>query len=257
MRIFIPSNRIPVGVKSLGYKLMFRQRKVPAPNQFIKAVAGRRGIEIGGPSLFFDISLPLYREVSSLDGVNFSRQTIWEGDIDASMDFCYRKKRLGQQVIAEAADISTVESGSYDFVLSCHSLEHVANPLKALREWNRVLKPGGFLIIALPNKGSNFDHNRPTTLFSHLVSDEQSNIDERDLTHLPEILKLHDLKRDKAAGTFETFKNRSLDNFSNRGLHHHVFDQALLRECLSSTGFNVIEMYSSSYDHLALCQNGK
>jgi SAM-dependent methyltransferase len=254
MRIYIPSNRVPPVVKRLGYKLIFRQRKVPKPDQFIGAVSGKRGIEIGGPSLFFDISLPIYREVGSLDGVNFSQRTIWEGDINDSSDFCYRKRILGRQLIAEATDIPMVETGSYDFVLSCHSLEHVANPLKAFREWKRILKPGGFLILAVPNKESNFDHRRPITTFAHLVSDDQSNIDERDLTHLPEILQLHDLGRDKAAGSFEKFQNRSLDNFLNRGLHHHVFDTELLKECLTSSGFNIVKMYSSNYDHLVLSQ---
>ena len=47
MRIYIPSNRVPPVVKRLGYKLIFRQRKVPKPDQFIGAVAAftndRRG----------------------------------------------------------------------------------------------------------------------------------------------------------------------------------------------------------------------
>jgi hypothetical protein len=89
-----------------------------------------------------------------------------------------------------------------------------------------------------------------------LVADEQSDVDERDLTHLQEILELHDLGRDKAAGSFEDFKARSLDNFSNRGLHHHVFDAALLSDCLNHTDYKVLEIHSSYYDHLALCQIG-
>ena len=256
MNVYIPTNMLPASIKRIGYKIVFRGREVANPSPFLSAVSEKRGIEIGGPSLFFDVSLPIYRNVGSLDGLNFSRQTIWEGDIDESMDFSYRKRRLGNQVIGEASDLSSVEAQSYDFVLSCHSLEHVANPLKALREWKRILKPGGFLILAVPNKESIFDHNRPTTTFSHLISDEQSGIDERDLTHLEEILELHDLGRDKAAGSFEEFRARSLDNFSNRGLHHHVFDSDVLSECLKHANYQVLEMRSSYYDHLVLCQIG-
>ena len=256
MNIYIPTNLLPASLKRLGYKVVFHRRKIANPGPFLIAVSEKRGIEIGGPSLFFDVSLPIYKAVGSLDGLNFARKTIWEGEIDESMDFSYRKRRLGSQVIGEGSDLSNVEAHSYDFVLSCHSLEHVANPLKALREWKRILKPGGFLILAVPNKESIFDHNRPTTTFSHLVADEQSNVDETDLTHLQEILELHDLGRDKAAGSFEEFRVRSLDNFSNRGLHHHVFDADLLSKCLQHTDFKVVAIHTSYYDHLALCQIG-
>ena len=254
MNIYIPTQLLPASIKRIGYKVVFRGRKITNPSPFLSAVSGKRGIEIGGPSLFFDLSLPIYKTVGSLDGLNFARQTIWEGKIDDSLDFSYRKRRIGTQVIGEASDISNVKTHSYDFVLSCHSLEHVANPLKALREWKRILKPGGFLILAVPNKESIFDHNRPVTTFSHLLADEQSNVDERDLTHLQEILELHDLGRDKAAGSFEEFRVRSLDNALNRGLHHHVFDANLLAECTKHTDFKVLEMHSSYYDHLVLCQ---
>jgi SAM-dependent methyltransferase len=256
MNIYIPSNLLHPSIKRIGYKIVFRRRKVINASPFLNAVSGRQGIEIGGPSLFFDVSLPVYKTLSSLDGLNFARQTIWEGEIDESMDFSYRRRRLGCQVIGEGSDLSNVETRSYDFVLSCHSLEHVANPLKALCEWKRILKPGGFLILAVPNKESIFDHNRPTTTFSHLLADEQSGVDERDLTHLQEILELHDLGRDKAAGSFEDFKARSVDNFSNRGLHHHVFDAELLKDCLKHTDYKILEMRTSYYDHLALCQVG-
>jgi hypothetical protein len=35
---------------------------------------------------------------------------------------------------------------------------------------------------------------------------------------------------DPPAGTPEQFRARSLKNFENRCLHHHVFDAALIRE---------------------------
>ena len=163
------------------------------------------------------------------------------------------KNHAGRQIIAEAVDLTEVEDASYDFVLSCHSLEHIANPLKALLEWNRVLKPGGTLILVVPNKDSIFDHRRPVTTFAHLVSDFDLNTNESDLTHLPEILELHDLRRDRAAGTLIEFQERSMRNFENRGLHHHVFDLQTLTEVLTFTHFGVKHSGSSYYDHFLLC----
>jgi SAM-dependent methyltransferase len=139
---------------------------------------------------------------------------------------------------------------SFDFVLSCHSLEHVANPLKALAEWRRVVRPGGYLVLVLPNKSANFDHRRPTTTMTHLLADFTAGVGEDDLTHLPEILALHDLERDRAAGTREAFAKRSESNFANRGLHHHIFDLDLLREAFRFLNLEEVAGHSSYYDHL-------
>jgi 2-polyprenyl-3-methyl-5-hydroxy-6-metoxy-1,4-benzoquinol methylase len=39
----------------------------------------------------------------------------------------------------------------YDYVICSHVLEHIVYPEKLLKDIYRVLKPGGFLVVALPN----------------------------------------------------------------------------------------------------------
>ena len=117
----------------------------------------------------------------------------------------------------------------YDFIISSNCLEHIANPLKAIEEWIRVIKKNGLILLVLPNKEFCFDHKRPITEFSHLLSDFKNDTKEDDLTHLEEILELHDLKMDKRAGNYEEFKVRSLKNYNNRALHQHIFDLNLLK----------------------------
>ena len=75
------------------------------------------------------------------------------------------------------------------------------------------------MILILLNKDFNFERLRPYTNIEHLIQDFTQNIGEDDLTHLDEILELHDLNIDKPAGSFEEFKARSLNNESHRGLH--------------------------------------
>lgn len=43
-----------------------------------------------------------------------------------------------------------VEDGSFDAVMCTEVLEHVPDPVAALKELNRVLKPGGYLLITAP-----------------------------------------------------------------------------------------------------------
>jgi SAM-dependent methyltransferase len=203
---------------------------------------GARAFEIGGPSQIFgtDGVLPVYPLVASLDNSNFANQTIWEGTIEEGYTFEFDpSKPAGRAFICEATDLQPIASESYDIVLSSHTLEHVANPLRALREWSRVLRPGGALVLILPQPGATFDHRRPVTPFEHLLDDERAGTGEDDLTHLPEILELHDLERDPGAGTRPQFEQRSRQVLEFRALHHHVFDEDLVAKALAHVGFEI------------------
>jgi hypothetical protein len=82
------------------------------------------------------------------------------------------------------------------------------------------------------------------------MADYKNNIGEDDLSHLEEILKLHDLSLDPPAGTFEQFKARSLKNIENRCLHHHVFDNFLLKSVFEHFGLQVIYSSNTNDDYI-------
>lgn len=192
-------------------------------NSFIE----KTGIEIGGPSQVFSKNgiFPAYPIIKHLDNCNFCSQTIWEGALESGANFVFdKRKRAGRQFIAEATNLDFLAADQYDFVLSSHALEHVANPIQALKQWIRLLKVNGMLALVLPDSSKTFDHRRPVTPLSHLIADYEDNMAEDDLTHLPEILALHDLSLDPEAGNLDGFKARALQNNENRCLHHHVFD---------------------------------
>jgi hypothetical protein len=73
-----------------------------------------------------------------------------------------------------------------------------------------------------------------------MVSDYKNQIGEDDLTHVNEILELHDLSKDLPAGTPEQFRVRSLNNAAVRALHHHVFSLSSALELLNHAGFSSI-----------------
>jgi SAM-dependent methyltransferase len=226
-----------------------RAPELLAEDRLRKAVAlevdGAIGLEVGGPTGLFEPSgpIPIYALAERLDNCNFQSWTVWGPEFVEGPTFAFAQdKKPGYQYIGEASDLSRLASSSYDFVCSSHTLEHCANPVKALREWARVLKPNGHLLIILPHKDGTFDHRRPVTRLSHLIEDERNCVDEHDLTHLPEILALHDLAMDPPSGTPAEFRDRSMLNYENRCLHQHVFDTALVVSLLDHCGFRILSV---------------
>jgi len=52
----------------------------------------------------------------------------------------------------DAMTMNGIPNAVYDFVYSSHCLEHLSHPWKALANWWRILKPGGYLILLLPHR---------------------------------------------------------------------------------------------------------
>jgi SAM-dependent methyltransferase len=104
----------------------------------------KSGLEIGGGTFFFSKKglFPVYSIAKSIDGCNFSNETIWEGHIH-SESYIYNGTILGKQFIGEATRLSSITDTKYDFIISSHCLEHIANPLKAITEWLNIVNGGG------------------------------------------------------------------------------------------------------------------
>lgn len=52
----------------------------------------------------------------------------------------------------DAQILASVGYASLDFVHSSHCLEHMRDPREAMYHWLRVLKPGGHLIVTIPDE---------------------------------------------------------------------------------------------------------
>lgn len=52
----------------------------------------------------------------------------------------------------DAQYLKGVKDNAFDFVYSSHTLEHVADPVVALRNWWRILKSNGYLILYIPHR---------------------------------------------------------------------------------------------------------
>jgi hypothetical protein len=87
---------------------------------------------------------------------------------------------------------------------------------------------------------------------SHLIEDLQKGTTEHDLTHLEEVLALHDLDIHPGGCELESLRERSLKNFENRCLHQHVFDTALLMEVGNHAGFQLRAIEAVRPFHIVL-----
>lgn len=193
-------------------------------NILLNITLNKVGVEIGGPSSTGDI---LYQNAKNIDNIIFSKNTIWSNHTD---EYNYYNNKKGKVIINDAVNISHIHNECYDFIFSSYSLEHIANPLKAINEWLRIIKNGGYIIIIVPKKSVCSDHKRNYSKFSTLLSQYEKDVGEDDLSTLPEILLNHDLSMDLPAGNLEEFTKRSLDNFNNRCLHHYIYNDELLME---------------------------
>lgn len=59
--------------------------------------------------------------------------------------------RSQADIVCSGDDLNVFEDESLDYVVQRHNLEHYQDPIKALQEWIRVLKPGGILGMVVPD----------------------------------------------------------------------------------------------------------
>lgn len=118
---------------------------------------GLSGIEIGGAA-------------HNPFGLNTSNV-----DYSASMETEFKRHEIVMCGEAMAVDIVSpgdelpIKDSSIDFVISSHVIEHFPDPIKALKEWHRVVKHDGLLYVVAPHKERTFDKERERTPLGELI----------------------------------------------------------------------------------------
>lgn len=126
-----------------------------------------------------------------------------------------------ERYLTDAADLSFAPDQTIDFVASSHVFEHITNPLKAITEWKRVLKPDGIIYVAVPDKRHSIDSQRPRTPLSHLIDDFNNNVDPSDKTHFDEAIQQWNHPHANAKSK-EHYTQLVLEKPESR-VHHHVW----------------------------------
>lgn len=100
-------------------------------------------------------SLLAHRLLDGLDGI----------EINASGQNSFGLKAL----TATPEDAQRLPDNSADFVISADVIDRIPDPIKALKEWHRVVRPGGFLYVVAPHKDRTRDHDRSRTTLQELL----------------------------------------------------------------------------------------
>lgn len=172
----------------------------------VQKYAKGSGLEIG--AFASPVLVPIGVSVKYVDRVASSH---WRDHPD------YMKAKLVEpDILDDGALLAKVPDEAVDFVMCFHMLEHVPNPFEAVKNWIRVLKRGGVLIVSVPDKRFTFDKHRCVTDVEHFVRDFEEGPAWSSEAHYRDV-----------AINVEKLSGEDVDLFVNKAppaIHFHVWD---------------------------------
>jgi len=132
-------------------------------------------------------------------------------------------------IVDDGEKLATIPDESQDFVLANHFIEHCQNPIMALQNMIRVLKVGGVLFLAVPDKRFTFDAKRDVTSFDHLVRDYLEGPEWSRRSHFRDWVRgVHSLEEPDEI-------ERKMQNLleMDYSIHYHVWTQADIMEWIA------------------------
>jgi SAM-dependent methyltransferase len=122
-----------------------------------KYLDGLKGIEIGGSA----------HNPFGLDTINVDYtdaiDTVFK---QAEIKLC--GEALKVDIVAEANNLPFRDE-TKDFIINSHLIEHLFDPISAIKEWLRVIKKGGYIFIICPHKDRIDGENRNNTTIRELI----------------------------------------------------------------------------------------
>jgi predicted SAM-dependent methyltransferase len=177
-----------------------------------------KGIEIG--ALHQPLRVPEGAEVVYVDRLPI-------GELRRQYPELRENELTPVDVVDNGETLGKFQDGALDFVIANHFLEHCENPIGAVEAFLRVLKPGGIVYLAVPDKRFTFDSNRPVTGLQHLIRDYREGPGWSREEHFKDWRALAEDKfRDDPARSMETLKDGSYS------IHFHVWTFAEVLELI-------------------------
>ncbi len=131
---------------------------------------------------------------------------------------------VNPDILDDAEKLNKIDSNSMDFVLSNHVIEHMRDPIGSLLNWCRVLKTGGRLFMAIPNKNNTFDRDRDITEYDHLLLDHKQVNKDLDFEHFKDFALYVSCRtyNVKPESEYLSFAHELWEK--DYSIHYHVWD---------------------------------
>ena len=173
------------------------------------------GLEIG--ALQFPLPVPRTARVTYVDRMGTE-------ELRAQYPELREHPLVPVAVVDDGETLKTVADDSQDFVIACQFLEHCQNPVGAVENFLRVVKDGGILYLAVPNKDYTFDKGRPPTSLAHLWSDHEGHPEWTRERHFQEFARamsaVYHPQRSEAEVADDAVRLLTQDY----SIHYHVWD---------------------------------
>lgn len=184
------------------------------------------GIEVGPGHVPFAVRPGVH--VSYVDRLTAARHHELFPEVPRDSPFCE------PDVVADldADKLAPIESGSQDFVICSHVLEHLSDPLGFLDDAHRVLRVGGVLLLLLPDRRYTFDRARAPTPLACLVRDHEAGATVPDDAHVLEFLRDADQGPDFRLPDDPAERAELYAWHRARSIHVHCWNDREFREVL-------------------------
>lgn len=110
----------------------------------LELVGDLKGVELGGAITSHEDGNSFFLQSCVNVAPRWSEEVYYDGN---------RETRGFVHLYGHAGDIP-LKDNRCDYVVSSHVIEHVPNPLGAFIEWDRVVIPGGYVLMIVPHKDS-------------------------------------------------------------------------------------------------------
>jgi len=129
-------------------------------------------------------------------------------------------------IIDDGEHLTSIAANSQDFVIANHFLEHCQDPIATIKNLLRVVRVGGILYMAVPDKRYTFDRDRQVTSIEHLLRDHAEGPAWSKHQHFEEWTRLVNKVTDEAKAQQEIAHLLAIDY----SVHYHVWTQIELLE---------------------------
>jgi predicted SAM-dependent methyltransferase len=203
------------------FRRAFRRDRELGREEVARLYLQGQGLEIG--ALHNPLAVPRKAKVRYVDRMSVADLCRHYAELDP-------RHLVDVAIVDDGERLATVAADSQDFVIANHFLEHCQDPLGTLGNFLRVLRAGGVLYLAVPDKRFTFDRDRPVTPLDHLVADHQAGPQRSRRHHVEEWVRLVEKVTDPKQAAERVRLVLSFDY----SIHYHVWTQAEFLELLAA-----------------------